>query len=89
MEVFVTISVMALSKVTESLSTNQISEIISKKSRGDIFKLSSTLKDSLEYRLKRDGYVEGIELKNKSLYSITPKGRKLLKAWIAFLSAYS
>jgi hypothetical protein len=78
-----------LSNATEPSSTTQISEIISKKSRGEIFKLSSTLKDSLEYRLKRDGYVEGIDMKNKSLYSITPKGRKLLKGWIAFLSAYS
>jgi hypothetical protein len=24
-----------------------------------------------------------------SLYSITPKGRKLLKGWVSFLSAYS
>ena len=66
MEVFVTISVMALLKVTESLSTTYISEIISKKIRGEIFKLSSTLKDSLKYRPKRDSYVEGIEMK-KSL----------------------
>ena len=82
------ILLMVLSNATEPSSTTQISEIISKKSRGEIFKLSSTLKDSLEYRLKRDGYVEGIDMKNKSLYSITPKGRKLLKGWIAFLSAY-
>jgi DNA-binding PadR family transcriptional regulator len=39
------------------------------------------------YNSKR--YVESIDLPNKSLYSITPKGRKLLKGWIAFLSAYS
>ncbi|MGB8034512.1 MAG: DUF4364 family protein [Nitrososphaeraceae archaeon] len=83
------ILLMALSNSTEPLSTTQISEMISKKSKGEIFKLSSTLKDSLEYRLKRDGYVEGIDMKNKSLYSITPKGRKLLKGWIAFLSGYS
>ncbi|MGB8036178.1 MAG: hypothetical protein WCF03_20375 [Nitrososphaeraceae archaeon] len=83
------ILLMVLSNATEPSSTTQISEIISKKSRGEIFKLSSTLKDSLEYRLKRDGYVEGIDMKNKSLYSIIPKGRKLLKGWIAFLSAYS
>ena len=82
------ILLMVLSNATEPSSTTQISEIVSKKSRGEIFKLSSTLKDSLEYRLKRDGYVEGIDMKNKSLYSITPKGRKLLKGWIAFLSAY-
>jgi len=60
-----------------------------KKSKGEVFRLSATLKDSLEYRLKRDGYVEGIDMKIKSLYSITPKGRKLLHGWIAFLSAYS
>jgi hypothetical protein len=83
------ILLMVLSNAREPSSTTQISEIISKKSRGEIFKLSSTLKDSLEHRLKRDGYVEGIDMKNKSLYSITPKGRKLLKGWIAFLSAYS
>ncbi|MGB7637061.1 MAG: hypothetical protein WCF06_15315 [Nitrososphaeraceae archaeon] len=78
---------MVLSNAIEPSSTTQISEIISKKSRREIFKLSSTLKDSLEYRLKRDGYGEGIDMKNKSLYSIT-RGRKLLKGWIAFLSAY-
>jgi Domain of unknown function (DUF4364) len=83
------ILLLALSKAREPLSTTQISEIISKKSRGEIFKLSATLKDSLEYRLKRDGYVEGVDIKKKSIYSITPKGRKLLKGWIAFLSAYS
>jgi hypothetical protein len=54
--------------------------------------------DSLEHRLKREGYVEGVnvpaqkglrKLVKKSLYSNTPKGRKLLKGWISFLSAYS
>jgi DNA-binding PadR family transcriptional regulator len=63
-----------------------------------IFKFSATLKDSLDHRLKREGYVEGIDVPaqkglrkpvKKSLYSITPKGRKLLKGWIRFLSAYS
>ncbi len=27
-------------------------------------------RDSLEHRLKREGYVEGIEVKNKGLYSM-------------------
>jgi DNA-binding PadR family transcriptional regulator len=58
-------------------------------SGGQIYKISATLKDSLEHRLKREGYVEGTDLPNKSLCSITPKGKKLLKGWIAFLSAYS
>jgi DNA-binding PadR family transcriptional regulator len=83
------ILLMALSEAKEPLSTTQLSEIISKKSKGEVFRLSATLKDSLEYRLKRDRYVEGIDMKIKSLYSITPKGRKLLQGWIAFLSAYS
>lgn len=83
------ILLMALAEATEPLSTTQISEIISRKSKGQIFKLSATLKDSLEYRLRRDGYVEGLNLPNKTLYSIAPKGKNLLKGWIGFLSAFS
>ena len=74
---------------TEPKAKAQLSEIISKKSKGEVFRLSATLKDSLEYRLKREGYVEGVDVKDKRLYSITPKGKKLLQGWIAFLSAYS
>jgi hypothetical protein len=82
------ILLMALAETNEPLSTTQISEIISRQSKGQIFKLSATLKDSLEYRLRRDGYVEGLNLPNKTLYSITPKGKNLLNGWIAFLTAY-
>jgi hypothetical protein len=83
------ILLMALGDAKEPLNTTQISELISFHSRGQIYKISATLKDALEHRLKREGYVEGLDEKNRSLYSITPKGRKLLKGWIAFLSAYS
>jgi hypothetical protein len=83
------ILLMTLAEANEPLSTTQISEIISRRSRGQIFKLSATLKDSLEYRLKREGYVEGVDLPNKSLYSITAKGKKLLEGWVAFVKAYS
>lgn len=83
------IILMALSDAKEPLNTTQISELISFHSKGQIYKISATLKDALEHRLKREGYVEGIDEKNRSLYSITPKGRKLLRGWIAFLSAYS
>jgi hypothetical protein len=83
------ILLMALAQANEPLSTTQISEIISRQSKGQIFKLSATLKDSLEYRLRRDGYVEGLNLQNKTLYCITPKGKNLLRGWNAFLSAYS
>jgi hypothetical protein len=92
------ITLMALSETNEPLNTTQISEIISLHTKGEIYKISATLKDSLEHRLKREGYVEGIDVPTqqgsrkavkRSLYSITPKGRNLLKGWISFLSAYS
>ena len=83
------ILLMVLNEAREPLTTTQISELISKRSKGEIYKLSATLRDSLEHRLKREGYVEGIEVNNKGLYSITPKGQKLLRGWIGFLTAYS
>ena len=83
------ILLMVLNEATQPLSTTKISELISKRSKGQIYKISATVRDSLQYRLKREGYVEGVEVKDKSLYSITPKGKKLLEGWIAFLSAYS
>jgi DNA-binding PadR family transcriptional regulator len=72
------ILLMVLNEAKEPLTTTQISELISKRSKGQIYKISATLRDSLERRLKREG-----------LYSITPKGQRLLQGWIAFLSAYS
>lgn len=72
----------------EPLNTTQISEIIAVRTKGQIYKISATLKDALEHRLKREGYVEGIEVKNKSLYTITPKGKKLLNGWISFLDVF-
>jgi DNA-binding PadR family transcriptional regulator len=92
------IMLMALSTANKPLNTTEISEIIALHTKGKIYKISATLKDSLEHRLKREGYVEGVDVPaqkglrkpvKKSLYSITPKGRKLLKGWIRFLSAYS
>jgi DNA-binding PadR family transcriptional regulator len=68
----------------EPLNTTQISEIIAVRTKGQIYRISATLKDALEHRLKREGYVESTEIKNKSLYTITPKGKKLLKRWILF-----
>ena len=72
----------------EPINTTQISEIIAVRTKGQVYKISATLKDAVEHRLKREGYVESIELKNKSLYSITPKGKKLLDGWISFLNAF-
>lgn len=92
------ILLMALNGSNEPLSTTQISEVISNQSKGKIFKASGALKDSLENRLRKSGYVEGKDIPNikrnhkpvkVTLYNITPKGRKLLKGWIGFLSTYS
>ena len=55
---------MALSESKESLSTTQISELISSKSKGKLFKVSGALSDSLENRLRKFGYVEGKDVPN-------------------------
>ena len=91
------IILMALNESNKPLISTEISEIIALKTSGKIFKVSATLKDSLEHRLKRGGYVDSRDIPSKkgtvkpvkkSLYSITPKGRDLLKGWISFLSVY-
>jgi len=87
------IILMALSESKEPLTATQISEMIAVNSNGKLFKVSGALKDSLENRLRRAGYVAGIDLPQegkkkpirKTLYSITPKGQKLLKGWLAFV----
>ena len=81
------IILIALSESKRPLTTTHVSEIISRKSKGHIYKNPATLKDSLEYRLKRDGYVKGVTQANKILYSITPKGKTLLNGWIGFIKA--
>jgi hypothetical protein len=83
------IILMTLDKTDESLTSSDISKTISYNSLGRIYKPASTLKDSLENRLKREGYVEGIIENNKTYYKITLKGKKLLKGWISFLSIYT
>jgi predicted transcriptional regulator len=84
------IILMALNESKEPISTSDISRMIALYSGGHIYKFASTLKDSLEHRLKREGYVQGVDINdNKSLYSITPKGKKLLEGWIGFLRVYS
>ena len=51
---------LALDSMKRPLSTTEISQVISSKSEGRIFKISATLKDSLEYRLRKAGYVIGL-----------------------------
>ena len=57
---------MALSDVKEPLNTTQISELIAFHTMEQIYEISVTLKDALAHRLKREGYVEDIDMKNKA-----------------------
>src|SRR5919202_3752292 len=81
----------------KALTAGEISERIAQKSKGRLYKVPSTLRDALEYRLKREGLVEDENITSRSSihkipkvsrYSITPKGQKLLQGWIGFLSAF-
>lgn len=78
---------LSLMNSKEPLTTNQISGIISKKSQGEIYKNPGTIKDALDKRLVREAFVASNIIENKTKYSITSKGEKLLKGWIGFLSA--
>jgi DNA-binding PadR family transcriptional regulator len=78
------------------VTSGEISEFIALRSKGRLYKASATIKDSLDNRLKRDGLVEDHSLKKEqdekkykvAHYTITPKGQKLLRGWISFLSAF-
>ena len=97
---FILLMVLSENKARKkALTAGEISEIIAQKSKGRLYKVPSTLRDALEYRLKREGLVEDEKsIANEpsimkkapkvSRYSITPKGQKLLQGWIAFLSAF-
>ena len=78
---------LSLMNSKEPLTTNQISGIISKKSQGEIYKNPGTIKDALDKRLVREAFVSSNIIENRTKYSITPKGEKLVKGWIGFLSA--
>lgn len=85
---------MALNEAGKPLTAGELSEVISQRSKGRLFKIPSTVKDALEYRLKREGLVKD-EITNSptsktavSRYSITVKGQKLLKGWISFITAF-
>ena len=92
------ILLMVLNEAKKALTAGEISEIIAQKSKGHLYRVSSTLRDALEYRLKREGLVEDEIIASRSSihkslkvsrYSITPKGQKLLQGWIAFLSVFN
>jgi DNA-binding PadR family transcriptional regulator len=79
---------MALDEIKKPVTSGEISEFIALRSKGRLYKVSATIKDSLDNRLKREGLVEDRSMKKVAHYTITPKGRKLLRGWISFLSAF-
>ena len=83
------IILMVLSESENPLSASEISKVISSRSNGKIFKVPATLQDSIEKRLKREGYVVTSIKTAGTKYSITSKGNRLLQAWIAFLDGCS
>jgi predicted transcriptional regulator len=83
------IILMALSESENPQSASEISKVISSRSNGKILKVPATLQDSIEKRLKREGYMIMSSTSGKSKYSITSKGNRLLRAWIAFLDGCS
>jgi hypothetical protein len=91
------IILMALDEIKKPVTSGEISEFIALRSKGRLYKVSATIKDSLDNRLKREGLVEDHSMKKEqdekkylkvAHYTITPKGQKLLCGWISFLSAF-
>jgi hypothetical protein len=82
------IILLTLKTSKKPMSSVEISKTISENSLGKIYKPASTLKDSLEKRLEREGYVKSSEINKRILYSITEKGTQLLRGWIYFLEAF-
>jgi len=63
---------MALNEAKHASTAGEISEIIVQKSKGHLYKFPSTLRDALEYRLKREGLVEEENIANRSSIHKTP-----------------
>jgi DNA-binding PadR family transcriptional regulator len=87
-----------LNEAEKPLSASEVSERIASNTKGRIYKVPATIRDALEHRLMREKLVDGKEenikttdgRKLKTLhFTITEKGRELLKGWIAFIRAYS
>lgn len=91
------IILMALAENEKPMSTTDVSQHIAKMSKGQIYKISATMKETLENRLRPAGYVTGHDIateegaKRRSVrvtnYEITEKGKRLLKAWEGFVKA--
>jgi DNA-binding PadR family transcriptional regulator len=87
-----------LSEAERSLSANEVSERIASNTKGRLYKVPATIRDALEHRLMREQLVEGETRETQTAdgrklktlhFSLTPKGKTLLKGWTAFVRAYS
>jgi DNA-binding PadR family transcriptional regulator len=87
-----------LDEAERPLSAGEISARISSNTKGLVYKVSATIRDSIEHRLMREGLVEGIEMESRTTdsrkvrtlhFTMTAKGKHLLKGWTAFVRAYS
>ena len=87
-----------LNEAEKPLSAGEVSEKIAYNTKGHVYKVPATIRDALEHRLMRVELVKG-EVKEMQTtdgrklkilhFSITTKGKELLKGWKAFIQAYS
>ena len=59
------IILMALNEIKKPVTAGEISEFIALRSKGRLYKVSATIKDSLDNRLKREGLVEDHGMKKE------------------------
>ena len=87
-----------LNEAEKPLSATEVSERIASNTKGKVYKVPATIRDAMEHRLVREKLIDGEEIEvqtakgggTKTLhFSITAKGKELLKGWTAFIRAYS
>ena len=78
------ILLIALNEAKKALKAGD-SEIIIQKSKGQLYKFTSTLRDALGYRLKREGLVKVENIANRSSASKLPP-KYLVSKYIYFVS---
>jgi hypothetical protein len=67
------IILMALDEIKKPVTAGEISEFIALMSKRRIYKVSATIKDSLDNRLQREGLVEDHSLKKSRMRKSTSK----------------
>jgi hypothetical protein len=61
---------MALNEIKKPVTAGEISEFIALRSKGCLYKVSATIKDSLDNRLKREGLVEDHSMKKERMKKV-------------------